>query len=111
MSTAVDLVQAVWVPSASVVRGQLQPQAYGRKAVLMSINGPANSRLTIYRGHIPNFAGAVTSVFPADVRTYDAAGGAPIDIRPGEAATFDWSGGSAASGQTASCNIVWETYG
>lgn len=110
MSNSVDLVQATYLASAGTVRGTLQQRAYGRRAVLMSVQGPTGSTLTIYRGHVPNFAGAVTSVFPADVRTYDASGGAPIDIRPGEAAVFEWSGGNVGVGQTAACNVIWEVY-
>jgi hypothetical protein len=111
MAETVDLVQATWVPAANAVRGQLRQQGYGRRVKLMSIRGPANSTLTIYRGGIPNFAGAITSVFPADVRTFDAATDkSGIDIRPGEVATFDWTGGSSGVGQTAACNLVSEVY-
>ena len=106
-----DLVQATWNASANAVRGQLRQQGYGRRVRLMSILGPSNSKLTIYRGGIPNFAGAITSVFPADVRTFDAsAERSAIDIRPGEVATFDWTGGSSGVGQTASCNVISEVY-
>lgn len=113
MSQSVDLVQATWNATAGAVRGVLQPQSFGRKVQLMSIQGPANSKLTIYRGYIPNFSGAITSVFPADVRTYDtASSGSPIDVRPGEPATFDWTGGAAgtAAGLTAACNLISEVY-
>lgn len=105
----VDLVQASWNAAAAAVQGTLQPQSYGRRVVLMAVQGPANSTLTIYRGYVPELTGRVSRVFPADSRTYDAQSeGAPIHIRPGEAATFQWTGGSAGAGQTASCNIVSE---
>lgn len=111
MADTIDLVQAVWNPTAGAVRGQLRQQGYGRRVRLMSIQGPTNSKLTIYRGGIPNFSGAITSVFPADVRTFDAsAERSAIDIRPGEVATFDWTGGSATTGSTAMCNVISEVY-
>lgn len=111
MADTIDLVQATWNATANAVRGQLRQQGYGRRVRLMSIQGPANSTLTIYRGGIPNFAGAITTVFPADARTFDAASDrSAIDIRPGEVATFDWTGGSSGSGQVASCNVISEVY-
>jgi hypothetical protein len=107
----VDLVQATWNAARGAVEGSLQPQSYGRRIVLMAIQGPGRSTLTGYQGYIPEAAGRLFRVFPADSRTYDANElGGPIKIRPGEAATFQWTGGNSGVGQTASCNIVSEVY-
>jgi hypothetical protein len=110
MGQSVDQVQAVYVAASNSVRGFLQPQSYGRKVQLMAVAGPPNSQLTIYRGYVPNFAGTITNIFPADVRTYTVDAGSPIDIRAGEPATFDWTNGAVAVGQTATCNVISEVY-
>lgn len=110
MAQDVALIQAVYNAASNTVRGFLGLQSYGRRALLMSISGPARSQLTIYRGAIPNFAGQITNIKPADVRTYTVDQGAPIDIRPGEVATFDWSNGDTGAGQTATCNVIWDVY-
>lgn len=106
-----DAVQAVYDPVSGTVRGTLPPQSYGRRMRLISIQGPANSQLTIYAGHIPGFAGQITNIFPADVRTYTAeSDGPPLDIRASEATTWVWTRGSVAAGQTATASIRSEVY-
>lgn len=105
----VDLVQATWNATANAVQGLLSQQCYGRRVVLMTLQAPKNSTLTIYRGHIPNFAGMITHLFPADVRTYDSDTlGGPIVIGDGEVATFQWTGGNTGVGQVAQCNMISE---
>lgn len=107
----VDLVQATWNPTRNAVEGTIQPQSYGRRVILMAIEGPTRSTLTGFRGYIPQMTGRLFRVFPADSRTYDADElGGPIKIRPGEAATFQWTGGNSGAGITASCNVVSEVY-
>ncbi len=86
----------------------MQPQSYGRRVLLMAVNGPQNSTLTVYRGYIPTVSDRVSAVYPADVRTYDAAGAAPIVVRPGEAALFVWTGGATAEATPASVNVISE---
>lgn len=104
-----DTVQATYRAADGGVVGTLSPQSYDRSIVLMAIEGPANSTLTIYRGYIPAITGRISRVYPADSRTYDTGtGDAPIKIRSGEAATFVWTGGAAIAGATASANIVSE---
>lgn len=111
MADTFDAVQATYDAASNSVRGFLQPQSYGRRIKLMSITGPANSQLTIYRGYIPGVAGQITNLFPADVRTYTAeSDGPPLDIRAGEPAAFVWTRGSVAAGQTASASFTSEVY-
>lgn len=110
MAQDVTLVQAVYNAASGTVRGTLGQQPYGRRALLIAISGPARSTLTIYRGGIPNFAGQITNIKPADVRTYTVDQGSPIDIRPGETAVFDWSAGATGAGQTATANVIWDVY-
>lgn len=107
----VDLVQATWNPARNAVEGTIQPQSYGRRVVLMAIEGPTRSTLAGYQGYIPQAAGRLFRVFPADSRTYDSTElGGPIKIRPGEAATFQWTGGNSGVGKTATCNVVSDVY-
>lgn len=106
-----DAVQAVYDPVSQTVRGFLQPQSYGRRMKLISLQGPSNSQLTIFAGYIPNFAGQITNIFPADVRTYTAeSDGPPLDIRSGEPTTWVWSRGAVAAGQVATASIRSEVY-
>lgn len=105
----VDLVQAVYVAASAAVIGTLQPRPYTRRIVLMAVKGPSNSRLRIYAGYQVNDAFLRTAVFPADDRTYDSVRyGAPLIVHAGEAWTFAWSGGSVASGQTATATVTSE---
>jgi len=111
MSGTVDLVQAVWNPVTGAVEGLLKQQGYGRRVTLMSVTGPANSNLTIYRGAIANFSGAITNIYPAASRTFTGDElKSPIDFRPGEVGLFQWTLGSTAVGMTAACNLVSEVY-
>lgn len=110
MGQTTDFVQAAWRADLSALVGVIQPQSYGRKIQLIACAGPANSTLTIYRGYLPGLAGRVSAVYPADVRTYDAAGSAPIDLRPGEPGLFVWTGGATSSTATASASVVSEVY-
>lgn len=105
-----DQVTATWLAARSALVGTIGPRSYGRKVQLIDVRGPARSTLTIYRGHVPEPTGRLGSVYPADVRMYDAAGSAPIDIRPGEAATFQWTGGDTSSSGSASANVISEVY-
>lgn len=111
MSDAFDSVQATYDAATGSVRGFLQPQSYGRKVKLMSISGPTNSQLTIYRGHVPGIAGQITNLFPADVRTYTADGPeGSIDLIKGAAHIFVWTRGNVAAGQTAAASFTSEVY-
>lgn len=104
-----DVVTAAWDASRAAVVGTLRPQSYDRAIVLASITGPSNSTLTIYRGYVIHSAFAMTTVYPADVRTYDSDAGnvdrAPMKLHAGEAATFAWTGGASGAGQTATATI------
>lgn len=108
MSTTTDVLQGSWMPGENAVVGYLQPQSYTRRIKLMAINGPSNSRLDIYRGYQRIAAMALSSVFPADIRTYDAPSEGVITVFAGEAATFAWTRGQAGAGQTASVTITSE---
>lgn len=111
MSDTYDLVQAAYNAASGTVIGYLQPQSYGRRVRLMSLAGPANSQLAIYEGYLPGFAGQITNIFPADVRTYTAeSDGPPIDFKAGQAHTFVWTRGSVGAGQTATASIKSEVY-
>lgn len=107
MSETIDAVQATWNASKNAVEGFISQQSYGRRIVLMAVQGPKNSTLTIYRGAIANFSGSISRIYPADSRTYDAATeGGPIDIRAGEVACFQWTGGNSGPGLTATCTVI-----
>lgn len=108
MSDTTDVVSARWNASLSAVVGYIQPQSYTRRIKLMALNGPANSRLDIYRGYLPIAAMALSSVFPADVRTYDSTSGGVIPIAAGEAVTFSWTRGASASSSTATAVVTSE---
>lgn len=106
MPQTTDAVSAVHVAAMAAVVGFLQPRPYDRVIVLAAITGPSNSKLTLYRGYVPTINNAVTTVFPADVRTYDSIGAqAPMKIYAGEAVAFVWTGGATAAGQTGSAVV------
>lgn len=98
-----DLVQASYVAASNAVVGFLQPQSYTRRFKIIAINGPAASTLRIYRGYGIGVA-PINSVFPADVRTYDAASDGAV-VYAGEAATFAWTGGDTGVGQRATATL------
>lgn len=101
-----DTVRASWDASLSAVVGFLIPQSYDRKIVTITLQGPANSILRIYRGYKINSVYLINSVFPADDRFYDSVTDqAPMRIYAGEAATFAWTGGSSGVGVTATATI------
>jgi hypothetical protein len=103
------VVSATWSAAENAVIGYVQPQSYPRAVKLMAINGPSNSTLRVYHGYGQIIANLRTAVFPADIRTYDAATQGALTFDPGSAYTFAWTGGAAASGQTASATIQSET--
>lgn len=104
----VSQVRGTWDASRSAVVGFLNPHANRRRVSLMSISGPANSTLRIYRGYT-TVGAPINSVFPADARTYDSTmDGAPMVIWPGEALTFAWSGGNAGIGQVGTATVTSE---
>lgn len=102
----IDLVNGVWDAASNAVVGRLTPQPYDRRIVLAAVIGPANTTLTIFRGFALINAYAISTVFPADNRTYDSImDQAPMVIFGSEIATFAWTGGSAGSGQTATATV------
>lgn len=104
-----DAVQAVWVPAAGTVRGFLGVQSYKRRVVLIAIQGPAGSTLTIYEGHVPTLQGRRLRVYPATDRTYDSTmGDAPFNIPAGSACCFEWTGGAVALGATGNAAVTSE---
>lgn len=108
MSADVNVVSARWsVPEGAVV-GTIQPQSYARAIRSMALQGPGRSTLKIYRGYQQIPAMLHCSVFPADVRTYDASQFGAIVIGAGEAALFAWTGGSAGVGVTATATVTSE---
>jgi hypothetical protein len=109
MSGDTTVVSGTWSASAAAVIGTVQPQSYDREVKLIAITGPTSSTLRIYRGYAQIQAMSMTSVFPADFRTYDASTQGAITIRAGEAATFAWTGGASGAGQTATAVIESET--
>jgi hypothetical protein len=103
------VVSASWSAAEAAVVGYVQPQSYDRRVVLMAINGPANSRLRVYEGYRQLFAHLRTAVFPADIRTYDAATQGALTFVAGLAYTFAWTGGSSGAGQTGTAVIQSNT--
>lgn len=102
MPQTTDQVDGVYVAARDAVVGRLQPQPYDRRIVLSAVTGPTRSTLTVYRGYVATDAGALTTVYPADARTYDSlTDSGPMVLYAGEAATFEWTGGNVAVGQTA----------
>jgi hypothetical protein len=103
------VVSASWSASENAVVGYVQPQSYPRRVVLMAVNGPANTTLRVYEGYRQLVAHLRTAVFPADIRTYDAATQGALTFQPGCAYTFAWTGGAAGAGQTATAMVQSDT--
>lgn len=102
----VDAVMGVYNASLAAVVGYLEPKPFNRRIVLAAVTGPLNSTLTIYRGYIPTVNNSLSTVFPADVRTYDSLGNeAPMVIFAGEAAVFVWTGASVTASSTATATV------
>lgn len=103
MST--DLVQAAWSAADQAVVGTIQPQSYGRQITTMALQGPANTTLRIYKGYQAIPAMLMSSVFPADNRSWDSSQSGSLVIGPGEAVLFAWTGGKAIVGATATATV------
>lgn len=104
---SVDIVSARWDAGLQAVAGVIQPQSYGRAITSMALQGPTNSTLKIYRGYGPIPAMLHSSVFPADIRTWDSSSGS-IRIAAGEPALFAWTGGASGPGETATATVTSE---
>jgi hypothetical protein len=104
----VAIVDATYLASTGTVVGYLQPHQMRRRIALMAVVGPRNSTLQIFEGYNPAGVGAcLTSISPADFRTYDTdAGDSPIGVWPSQALTFIWSRGATTVGATARATVT-----
>jgi hypothetical protein len=106
-----DLVQGVYDAARNAIVGTLDLRSYGRKITTITLNGPANSTLRVYRGRVISDLFLVNTVYPAGVRFYDTTTeGAPLRIQPGEVYTWVWTGGAVAAGVTAAATVNSEVF-